>query len=456
MTLLLILLKNLKKQIQSKMAKTENALLAPNLAEHPLVKKIVDAKVDLTNCAPIAVIAQTAIDLVANQQQHLSLKAENHEDSTAIELAKKIRSQIKKDRVASEKHLDAERAEVQSQMTTYKDQDTALLKIKQYVSEELKTVEAHLEDQEKIKERYEEQQRQQRISERNKVLEELCDDPSIYNVGDMSLSAFEALVFGIKAQKEAAEKAVQEEQRRLEREKQLDVTFQERRFQLQKYSVLPDAQDKILSLTRETSEEDFTNLKEDLDILLTAFNNAAEIARKEAEETKRIADEAAAKAKAEADKALKKQQDERKHRETQAISFLGENNFELTPDHAGYSHKIEPYFIGRNFFTQLDSEEELEQFKHNVETQLDSLIKQRAAEKAKKEADEIIRKQREEQQRIEQEKLVKASATITEWVDQYKSPEYIDTKNPDVEDIRKDILAKFEAFKVWAKKRVNN
>lgn len=365
------------------MAKQEtNVILSPDYANHPLILKIAGADVDLKNAVPIAEYAQKAIDLVNQYTDYLNIKAVDHNDSTAIQLAADRKKLVKNERTSSEKWFDAKRGLVQEDMKVFSDQDKALLKIKQWYVEEAKAVEAHLDDQVKIKEKYEAEQKQKLIDKRLAILEPLVDDVSVYNVGEMTEASFEALTFGIKAQKEAAEKARKDEEARIEREKELDRVFNERRFQFQKYSVLPDSSDKILSLNRETTQEEFNELVNGLDILLTAYNSAAEIARKEAEA-----------AKAEAEKI-------RKEQEAAAEKLRQEQ------------------------------------------------------EKLRREKEESERKIREEQERLEKEKLAKASATITDWIDQFTSPEYIDTKNPKIEEARTEILRRFGEFKNWAKKQI--
>lgn len=436
------------------MAKQEtNVILSPDYVSHPLILKIAGADVDLKNAVPIAEYAQKAIDLITQYTDYLNIKAVDHNDSTAIQLAADRKKLVKNERTSSEKWFDAKRSLVQEDMKVFSDQDKALLKIKQWYVEEAKAVEAHLDDQIKIKEKYEAEQKQKLIDKRLAILELLVDDVSVYNVGEMTEASFEALTFGIKAQKEAAEKARKEEEARIEREKELDRVFNERRFQLQKYSVIPNSSDKILSLNRETTRVEFDELVNGLDKLLTAYNNAAEIARKEMEAVKAEAERVRKEQEAAAEKLRQEQQENRKIRYGKARTMLLDNFF-LPEDH-GFSHTTLPFFVGYNHFNSLDSDAELEQFKSHVETQVARLKAEADALKAKQEAEEQTRKIREEQERLEKEKLAKASATITDWIDQFTSPEYIDTKNPKIEEARTEILRRFDDFKNWAKKLVN-
>lgn len=387
------------------MAKQEtNVILSPDYASHPLILKIVGADVDLKNAAPIAEYAQKAIDLINQYTDYLNIKAVDHNDSTAIQLAADRKKRVKDERTASEKWFDAKRSLVQGDMKVFSDQDKALLKIKQWYVEEAKAVESHLNDQVKIKEKYEAEQKQELIDKRLAILEPLVDNVSVYNVGEMTEASFEALTFGIKAQKEAAEKARKDEEDRIEKEKELDRVFNERRFQLQKYSVVPNSSDKILSLKRETTRVEFDELVNGLDILLTAFNNAAEIARKEAEAAK--------------------VETEKIRREQEAAALKAKQ----------------------------EAEEQTRKIREEQEAAAEKLRQEQ--EKLRKEKEESDRKIREEQEKLEQEKLAKASATITDWIDQFTSPDYIDTKNPKVEEARTEILRRFGEFKNWAKKQV--
>lgn len=387
------------------MAKQEtNVILSPDYASHPLILKIVGADVDLKNAAPIAEYAQKAIDLINQYTDYLNIKAVDHNDSTAIQLAADRKKLVKEERTASEKWFDAKRGLVQGDMKVFSDQDKALLKIKQWYVEEAKAVESHLNDQVKVKEKYEAEQKQNLIDKRLTILEPLVDNVSVYNVGEMTEASFEALTFGIKAQKEAAEKARKDEEARIEEEKERDKVFNERRFQLQKYSVVPNSSDKILSLKRETTRVEFDELVSGLDILLTAFNNAAEIARKEAEA-----------AKVETEKI-------RKEQEAAALK------------------------------AKQEAEEQTRKIREEQEAAAEKLRQEQ--EKLRKEKEESDRKIREEQEKVEQEKLTKASATITDWIDQFTSPDYIDTKNPKVEEARTEILRRFGEFKNWAKKQI--
>ena len=78
--------------------------------------------------------------------------------------------------------------------------------------------------------------------------------------------------------------------------------------------------------------------------------------------------------------------------------------------------------------------------------------------KAKKEAEikaENERKEAEEKARKEAEKLAKAPVKkqLSVWVDSFEiNRTYIDTNNATA----KDIISKFEAFKNWAKKEIEN
>ncbi len=100
--------------------------------------------------------------------------------------------------------------------------------------------------------------------------------------------------------------------------------------------------------------------------------------------------------------------------------------------------------MGSNFYSQLESDAELKAFKSETSLQVKKLLDQKADDD---------RKAKDAQDAIDAENLAKApiKEQLKAWIDQFKLP---DTSVDN--EVSKEIIAKFESFRTWSVKVVDN
>lgn len=143
----------------------------------------------------------------------------------------------------------------------------------------------------------------------------------------------------------------------------------------------------------------------------------------------------------EASEILRKK-NEMKAREKDALEFLLSEGF--IQDVEGVRHSIVHYFIGNKFYSELESESEIKAFKSETSLNLKNLLDKKADEE---------KKAKEKQDAIDAENLAKAPVKkqLKAWIDQFKLPETsVDN------EVSKEIIAKFESFRTWSVKVVDN
>jgi len=143
----------------------------------------------------------------------------------------------------------------------------------------------------------------------------------------------------------------------------------------------------------------------------------------------------------EASETLRKQT-EMEAREKDALEFLLSEGFKEV--NAGVRHSVVDYFIGRNLYSGLESNTELQSFKIQHSLKVEKLIQEKADDD---------RKAKDAQDAIDAENLAKApiKEQLKAWIDQFKLP---DTSVDN--EVCKEIIAKFESFRTWSVKVVDN
>lgn len=211
-----------------------------------------------------------AIDEKAKGWQQLAeLQIEGPQDLQGIKEAGANRLTIKRERREAMNFLDAKRKQVQDVMAEYTMEDKAYLRLSQFYEKLGKEVEASLEEKEKVRERYEAEQRAKLREERLATLEEVCDTPEMYPVDSMSEEAFNQLCHGLRLAKEKAEQEealrLEAEEKRLLEEKRVAeelaakrVVFAQRKEQMAPYfGVQYEGKGTI---TLDTSEEEYQTI----------------------------------------------------------------------------------------------------------------------------------------------------------------------------------------------------
>lgn len=212
--------------------------------------------------------------------------------------------------VAKEKRLDLKRIRVEAEKTRKELKEQSLREgraidgIANVIKALIVPVEEHLEAQEKFAERLIAQREADTERNRFNELGKYVDDASVYSLHPKNLSdeAFEKLLenskFAFEAKKKAEEQA---EAERIENEKKQKL-FQDRRFELVKYSDFIE----IAELTVETTQAQFEKLKKEAITAYEAHQKEQERIRKENEKLQ-AEKENAEKAKAEAEEKLRKE-----------------------------------------------------------------------------------------------------------------------------------------------------
>ena len=339
-------------------------------------------------------------------------------DKMGMNLAKTARLNAKNARLAAEKLFDQKRDEVQAQMLSYQTEDKLWLKAKQTMQILFKEIEAAAEYKEKTAERYEKEQHELKIQTRLTRLASVNPEISRQEIELMSDVSFDAFLGGLVKAKEDAEKAEREEQERQEAARKLQERNTERFKVLSgtgmvyeslnesfkygtstyRFAELCQMEDDefektILAITEKISELKAAEEKERLRLAELARKQAEELEaeRKKAAEELRKQQEVAAAEKARQEYEIKKQRDEAARLQAELKA----------------KQDAEAEAIG----------------KRNAEI----LAQQKAAELAAK----APRKER-----------------LTAWVESFEITPF------ENDEVASDILAKFEAFKKWAKGQV--
>jgi hypothetical protein len=359
---------------------------------------------------------QTVLNQVFNgvskmREQLDTVQVADENDKTNMKLANTIRLGVRQVRLDAEKTFDAKRAEVQTQMLSFKTEDQLWLKAKQTMQILTKEIEEQARWKEETRVRYEAEQKELKVQQRIVQVSKFSADVQRSEFESMSDTTFEVFLAGIEKaynDKIEAERIAEEEK---ERARKMQVLHEERRSLL-----LPYWQYEVL-----LNKENLSTCTEDefATALDTARKNKADYdaaIQKQAEENARLKAEAEAKEKALAEE-REKQEKEKKAAEEKAAKEKAEADAKLKAER--------------------EAREKLE-----------------AELKAKEEAERKSEQERlaaQEKERKEAEKLAKApiKKQLALWVDTFELPPFA-TEH----ETAKAIFDKFDAFKIWAKNKI--
>lgn len=127
---------------------------------------------------------------------------EDENDEQGMELAKKNRLAIRRERIDAEKFLKSKRDELAELMKVYKDEDDLVRKITQLVSAKAKAYEEGLKAKEDFAENLKLKAEEELLAKRTLEIQDYCDNPSIYNLGQMTETVYQITLSHLKAEKE--------------------------------------------------------------------------------------------------------------------------------------------------------------------------------------------------------------------------------------------------------------
>lgn len=228
------------------------------------------------------------------------IKVTDENDIETMQLAREKRLALKEIRVTVEKT----RKELKEQSLR---EGRAIDGAANIIKALIVPVEEHLEQQEKFAELLEEKRLNERYQNRLNLLAPYVSDTSLYKLKEMSDAAFDNLLTDCKTaheQKIAAEQKAEAERLELERKQKV---FNDRKFELVKYSDFVE----IAELTIDSTQEQFEKLKQQALAGYEKHKAAQEELRKQAEADRIAKEKAEAALKAQQEAQAKKEADER-------------------------------------------------------------------------------------------------------------------------------------------------
>lgn len=350
-----------------------------------------------------------------------NVQIENEDDEVGMKQAKTNRLAIRRDRLDAEKFLDSKRSEVQEKMAVFKTEDTVYLKIRQTLSDKAKEYEEELSNKEKYAELLLKEKQDKLLSERTEEISKYCDDPSIYDLGNITDTVYTMILNQLKSQKELEEKAEREKVKAEEEAKQREA----KKLEIQK------------ERTKEVSQY-FTPLN------YSVPDNIAEISDEEfgklLDEYKNIHSKHL--------EALKKQEEDNKlflDRQIELSQYLNPNITLVNGRDELISMSEEEYNVLLTSFKTSKEEYDKEQKELlDAKAALDKKMKEEAEANAKK-------LEEEKKAKAEAERLAKGPVKdqLEAFINYFTYSE-LELKDEAGNKVYNDIVTKFEGFKKWA------
>jgi hypothetical protein len=429
------------------------------MENNPLLPILQDAGVATAKQQEILTVVGKYLEKVIEWDALANVEVKDHTDVKGMKVASGNRKTIKRERLEGDKFLKAQRELVKEKMAEFKAEDTAYLKIAQYFEQVAKEKEEILEAKEKLKEVWEAEQKKLLAEQREAILKEVVDNPSIYSAENLPEDAFNDLVAALKQQKEDRIKRQLEEEAEAER-------------------IRKEAEDAE-NLLREKKKVFNTRKEEMAPYFHLTYEGKGTITVDTDEETyQRIL--LAAK------KALQVEEEKKK---VDALKIANSTKlFALGFAFDGVNFTWEGMVVGG--VTVLKSKESFDEFLGVLELQIEekkveiqkAKEEQAAQKKAQEEAEKLKRKQlvfdarKEEWEslKIHSDKVLSLDTTAEEWIEMVQEANkkleesspinlgtWVESFSLPMEPLTKnqesllkiaDIKAKFELFKKWAKK----
>lgn len=335
-------------------------------------------------------------------------------DKMGMNLAKTARINAKNARLAAEKIFDQKRNEVQAQMLSYQTEDKLWLKAKQTMQILFKEIETAAEYKEKTAERYEMEQYELKMQTRLTRLASVNPEITRQEVEAMSDASFDVFLGGLVKAKDDAEKEAAAELERQEAARKRKEQDEQRFIALSGTGMVYDRFNESFhygSMCYNCSEfYEMEDAKFEKAVSQIALN-ISELKAAEEKERVRLA-ELARKQQEELDAERKKAEEERK--------------------------KVEE---------EREKQEAEIRKQQEIAYALKAELEAKQREEAKAEAERIA-KEKAELEAAELAAKAPRKERLTAWVDSFVIPAFND------DAVASDIIAKFEAFKNWAKGQV--
>lgn len=237
------------------------------------------------------------------REQLESVVVQDENDKTNMKLANTIRLGVRQVRLDAEKTFDAKRAEVQTQMLSYKTEDQLWLKAKQTMQILTKEIEENARRKEETRKRFEAEQKELKTQQRMLQISKVAPEVPRVEFENMSDESFAVFYAGIEKQYndriEAQRKA---EEERIAKEKVEAEARKQQRLENERLKAEAEAKEKQLAEERAKAAAERKALEEK-----ARKEKAAAEAKLKAEREAKEKLEAELKAKAEAEQKAKKE-----------------------------------------------------------------------------------------------------------------------------------------------------
>lgn len=236
------------------------------------------------------------------REQLETVVVQDENDKTNMKLANTIRLGVRQVRLDAEKTFDAKRAEVQSQMLSYKTEDQLWLKAKQTMQILTKEIEENARWKEETRKRFEAEQKELKVQQRMVQVAKFAPELQRAEFENMSDDSFNLFVAGIEKQyndRIEAERKAEEE--RVAKEKAEAEERKRVRIENERLKAEAEAKEKQLAEERAKAEAERKAIEEK-----ARKEKAAADAKLKAEREAKEKLEAELKAKAEAEAKAKK------------------------------------------------------------------------------------------------------------------------------------------------------
>jgi hypothetical protein len=367
---------------------------------------------------------QTVLNQVFNgvskmREQLDTVQVADENDKTNMKLANTIRLGVRQVRLDAEKTFDAKRAEVQTQMLSFKTEDQLWLKAKQTMQILTKEIEEQARWKEETRVRYEAEQKELKVQQRIVKVSKFSADVQRSEFESMSDTTFEVFLAGIeKAYNDKIEAERIAEEERIKKEDSLKIHNERKQLLLPYWEFVPLLIGINNTPRNQVDFSQFTDdeFKERFDYCVTEKRKYDERQEAIRLENDKLKAEAEAKEKALAEE-REKQEKERLELEAKAAKEKAEADAKLKAEREA-REKLE---------AELKAKEEAER-------------------KAEQERLAALEKERKESEKLAKAPIKKQLAL---WVDTFELPPFA-TEH----ETAKAIFDKFDAFKIWAKNKI--
>lgn len=390
------------------------------------------------------------------------------DDTMNISLADTYRLNVKKARLAAEKVFDAKREEVQALMAGFKTEDALWLKSKQVMQILFKEIEDLAEHKAKFVQRYEQEQKNLRTESRRLKVAEFSSEVSQVEYESMSDATFEAFLGGLKsakAEKDAAEKLAAEAEIKKQEAQKLHT---ERKESLMEFWPYVDSAVKQMDLSS-VDEKEWANLCATVKDAKVEYERQLKKKEEENALLKKQADEQKVEfeRKQKAAEELKAKQDSRQKsmfdmglKWNGSDFFYADINFNWTDLLCMTDADFDKAVAGASKrMQQIKADEKKAKDKAEAD-RLAAIKKQQEleAELKKKKDDEAaaLKKKQDEEAASEKAKqaamLAPRKQKLEAWINGFVMGTPVGMQD---DAVVKDVLAKFDGFKKWAKSEID-